>query len=51
MTLGTKLLPFAAKAAAPLASGTSSGLTSLGIDKTFGRGQKGGFLIPQNKIS
>ena len=51
MTLGTKLLPFASNAAAPLATGALSGLGSLGIDKIFGKGQKGVFLIPQNKIS
>ena len=53
-SLGTKLLPYATKAAskaAPaLGTGALSALGSLGIDKIFGKGQKGGFLIPQNKI-
>ena len=53
-SLGTKLLPYATKAAskaAPaLATGALSALGSLGIDKIFGRGQRGGFMIPQNKI-
>ena len=54
MTLGAKALPFATKAvskAAPaLATGALQALGSLGIDKIFGKGQSGGFLIPQNKI-
>ena len=52
--LGAKALPYAAKAAAKalpaLATGGVSALGSLGIDKMFGKGQTGGFLIPQNKI-
>ena len=51
---GTKLLPFASKAvtkAVPaLATGALSGLANLGVDKIFGKGQVGGFLIPQNKV-
>ena len=31
-------------------TGTLSGLASLGVDKIFGKGQQGGFLIPQDKI-
>ena len=50
--LGAKALPLMTKAdskALPaLATGAVSALGSLGIDKIFG--QKGGFLIPQNKI-
>ena len=52
--LGAKALPYAAKAASKalpaLATGAVSVLGSLGIDKIFGKGQSGGFLIPQNKI-
>ena len=52
--LGAKALPYAAKAASKalpaLATGAVSALGSLGIDKIFGKGQSGGFLIPQNKI-
>ena len=52
--LGAKALPFASKAAAKalpaLATGAVSALGSLGIDKMFGKGMKGVFLIPQNKI-
>ena len=54
MTLGAKALPYATKAASKalpaLATGALSGLASLGVDKIFGKGQTGGFLIPQNKI-
>ena len=52
--LGAKALPYAAKAASKalpaLATGAVSALGSLGIDKIFGKGMTGGFLIPQNKI-
>ena len=52
--LGAKALPFVTKAASKafpaLATGAVSALGSLGIDKMFGKGQSGGFLIPQNKI-
>ena len=52
--LGAKALPFVTKAAAKalpaLATGAVSALGSLGIDKMFGKGMSGGFLIPQNKI-
>ena len=52
--LGAQALPFATKAASKalpaLATGAVSALGSLGIDKLFGKGQRGGFLIPQNKI-
>ena len=54
LTLGAKALPYATKAASKalpaLATGALSGLASLGVDKIFGKGQTGGFLIPQNKI-
>ena len=53
--LGSKLLPMAMpivkKAAAPLVTGALSGLASLGVDKIFGKGQRGGFLIPMDKIA
>ena len=53
-SLGTKALPYATKAvtkvAPALATGALQALGSLGIDKIFGKGQSGGFLIPQNKI-
>ena len=53
-SLGTKALPYATKAvskvAPALATGALQALGSLGIDKIFGNGQTGGFLIPQNKI-
>ena len=53
-SLGTKALPYVTKAvtkvAPALATGALQALGSLGIDKIFGKGQTGGFLIPQNKI-
>ena len=55
ISLGSKLLPMAMplakKAAAPLVTGALSGLASLGVDKIFGKGQRGGFLFPQDKIA
>ena len=55
ISLGSKLLPMAMpiakKAIAPLATGALSGLASLGVDKIFGKGQRGGFLIPIDKIA
>jgi len=55
LTLGAKALPHATKAATKalpaLATGALSGLASLGVDKIFGKGQSGGFLVPQNKIN
>ena len=55
ISLGSKLLPMVApmakKAIAPLATGALSGLASLGEDKIFGKGQRGGFLIPLDKIA
>ena len=54
MSLGMRALPYAtravSKAVPALATGALSALGSLGIDKIFGRGQTGGFLVPQNKI-
>ena len=44
-------MPLAKKAIAPLATGALSGSASLGVDKIFGKGQRGGFLIPQDKIA
>ena len=53
-SLGTKAFPYATKAvskvAPALATGALQALGSLGIDKIFGKGQTGGFLITQNKI-
>ena len=57
ISVGSKLLPMAMplgiakKAITPLATGALSGLASLGVDKIFGKGQRGGFLIPQDKIA
>ena len=55
ISLGGKSLPMAMplakKAITPLAAGALSGLASLGVDKIFGKGQRGGFLIPQDKIA
>ena len=55
INLGSKLLPMAMplakKAITPLATGALSGLGSLSVDKIFGKGQRGGFLIPQDKIA
>ena len=55
INLGSKLLPMAMplakKAIAPLTTGALSGLASLGVDKIFGKGQRGGFLIPMDKIA
>ena len=44
-------MPLAKKAAAPLVSGALSGLASLGVDNIFQKGQRGGFLIPMDKIA
>jgi len=49
LSLGTKLLPYATRVATPLATGAISALGSLGIDKMFGKGQSGRFLIPDSK--
>ena len=55
MSLGSKLvpmaMPLAKKAIVLLATGVLSGLASLGVDKIFGKGQQGGFFIPQDKIA
>ena len=55
ISLGSKLLPMARpivkKDAAPLVTGALSGLASLGVDKIFGKGQRGGFLTPIDKIA
>ena len=52
--LGARALPFVTKAASKalpaLATGAVSALGSLGVDKMFGKGQSGVFLIPPNKI-
>ena len=44
-------MPLGKRAIAPIATGALSGLASLGVDKIFGKGQQGGFLIPQDKIA
>ena len=51
MALGTKLLPMAAKALPGIATGALSALTDFGVSKALGGNQKGGFLIPQDKIN
>ena len=51
LNLGMRALPYASKAVPALATGAMQALGSLGIDKIFGRGQSGGFLIPQEKIN
>ena len=55
INLGSKLLPMAMplarKAIAPLATGAISGLASLGVHKIFRKGQRGGFLVPIDKIT
>ena len=51
ISLGARALPLITKGAANvaphLATGALSTLGSLGVDKIFGKGQIGGFLIPQ----
>ena len=44
-------MPLAKKAIAPLATGGLSGLANLGVDKIFGKGQQGSFLVPIDKIA
>ena len=44
-------MPLAKKAIAPLATGAFSGLAGLGVDKIFRKGQRGGFLVPIDKIA
>ena len=51
LNLGMKALPYASKAVPALVTGAMQALGSLGVDKIFGRGQSGGFLIPQDKIN
>ena len=51
LNLGMRALPYASKAVPALATGAMQALGSLGVDKIFGRGQSGGFLIPQDKIN
>ena len=51
LNIGMKALPYASKAVPALATGAIQALGSLGVDKIFGRGQSGGFLIPQDKIN
>ena len=54
-SLGAKLLPMetsyaVTKVVPALATGALSGLANVGVDKIFGKGQIGGFLIPQNEV-
>ena len=51
LNLGARVLPYATKAVPALDTGAMQALGSLGVDKIFGRGQTGGFLIPQDKIN
>ena len=55
ISLGSKLLPMAMplakKAVAPPATWALSALASLGVDKIFWKSQRGGFLIPMDKIA
>ena len=51
LNLGMRALPYVSKAVPALATGAIQALGSLGVDKIFGRGQSGGFLIPQDKIN
>ena len=44
------VMPLAKKAIGPLATGALSGLASLGINKLFGSGQTGGFLIRDSEV-
>ena len=54
-SLGTKMLPFATKAASKvvpsLVTGAMQALGSLGVNKISGKGQTGGYLIPNKKIN
>ena len=45
--VGAMALPWLSKAAAPLATGALSGLSSLGVNKLFGSGL---FSVPQDKV-
>ena len=49
------MLPYATSAASKalpaLATGALSGLANMGVDKIFGKGQVGGFMIPQNNVN
>ena len=49
--VGAMALPWLSKAAAPLATGALSGLSSLGVNKLFGSGLGSGlFSVPQDKV-
>ena len=48
--LATKALPYLSAVAKPLATGAASALGALGLEKLVGKGQVGGFLIPQDKV-
>ena len=47
----TKLWLLAAKAVPALARRALLGLANVGVEKMFGKGQIGGFLILQNKVN
>mgnify|MGYP001813225904 CR=1 FL=1 len=52
MGLAPKIMPAITKHILPgLALGATSSIGSTAIDKMFGRGQKGGFLIPKEKLN
>ena len=55
LNLGMRALPFASRAASKLVPGLATGamqaLGSLGVDKIFGSGQRGGYLIPSEHIN
>ena len=55
LNLGMRALPFASKAASKLVPGLATGdmqaLGSLGVDKIFGSGQRGGYMIPSEHIN
>ena len=46
-----KVLLYASKVAGPLVTGALSGLSSLGVNKLFSSGHKGGFLIQSGVVS
>ena len=55
LNLGMRALPVASKAASKLVPGLATGamqaLGSLGVDKLFGSGQMGGYMIPSKYIN
>ena len=51
LSMETKLWLLAAKAVPALATRALLGLANVGVEKMFGKGQIGGFLILQNKVN